>query len=129
LKKIGSLPPNITVKYVGSLQKKELKNTFRENHLFVLPTTGENFGHSIFESFLFGRPVLISDRTPWKQLKQKKMGWDISLDEPGSFGQAIEVAAGWGQRDFEAFAAASWNFAHDFIKDPSPVEQYKLLFS
>ena len=129
LKKMGELPPNIAVKYLGSLQKNELKNTFRENHLFVLPTTGENFGHSIFESFLFGRPVLISDRTPWKQLKEKKIGWDISLDEPESFMQAIEVAAGWEQNDFESFATASWNFARDFINDPSPVEKYKLLFS
>ncbi len=102
---------------MGSLQKNELQKTFRQNHLFVLPTTGENFGHSIFESFLFGRPVLISDRTPWKQLYKRKVGWDLSLDEPESFGKAIEAAAAWEQQEFEYFAISSWNFAHNFISD------------
>ena len=129
LKKISELPSNIAVKYIGSVQKSEMQKIYHENHLFVLPTTGENFGHSIFESFLFGRPVLISDRTPWKQLQQKNIGWDIPLNEPESFVKQLEVAAAWEQKDFESIAAASWNFAHNFINDQSQVEKYKLLFS
>ena len=35
----------------------------KEQHLFVLPTFGENYGYAIFESLAIGRPVLISDQT------------------------------------------------------------------
>lgn len=61
---IEQLPENITVNYLGPVPNKELVHVYRKHHVFVLPTWGENFGHVIFESFLYGRPVLISDQTP-----------------------------------------------------------------
>ena len=35
--------------------------------LFILPTRGENFGHTIYESLSLGLPVMISNKTPWKK--------------------------------------------------------------
>ena len=127
--KIKELPKNISVNYIGTVKKEELQKIIGDHHLIVLPTTGENFGHSIFEAFLVGRPVLISDQTPWRQLYEKKTGWDLQLDNPGLFRDAIETAAGWEQQAFEEFAGSSWNFAHEFITNPKLVEDYKLLFS
>ena len=66
---IEQLPAHIKVSYQGPLPHAEVIKTMGEFHLFVLPTTGENFGHAIFEALSAGRPVLISDRTPWHQLK------------------------------------------------------------
>ena len=31
------------------------------------------------ESLMAGRPVLISDQTPWRGLEQEKCGWDVPL--------------------------------------------------
>ena len=129
LKKIKELPKNISVEYIGSVKKDELQKIIADHHLSVLPTTGENFGHSIFETFLAGRPVLISDQTPWKNLLKEKIGWDLPLDKPELFKNAIETATGWNQETFEEFARSSWNFAHDFITNPGLVEDYKVLFS
>jgi len=128
-KKIGELPTCISVKYIGSLKKEEIKNTLVEHHLFILPTTGENFGHSIFESFLSGRPVLISDQTPWKPSPETKTGWALPLDKPELFQQAIETAVKWSQDEFDEYSINSWNFAHRFINDRDLINQYKILFS
>lgn len=127
--KIKELPQNISISYIGSTKKQMVEKVIGEHHLLVLPTTGENFGHSIFEAFLVGRPVLISNQTPWRHLYEKKIGWDLPLDNPQLFGDAIETAAAWDQEDFDYFANNSWNFAHQFINDPGLIGKYKQLFS
>ena len=127
--KIAQLPANIKVQYLGPKRNDELMPVLRQHHLFVLPTTGENFGHSIFEALLAGRPVLISDQTPWLGLPEKKTGWDLPLKDAGAFTRVIEEAAGWDQAQFDEWARASWSYAHHFINNPELQSQYLKLFS
>ena len=126
---IQQLPSNIQVNYLGAISNDEVKSRIAAHHLFVLPTQGENFGHSIFEAFLSGRPVLISDQTPWLQLAQKKAGWDVPLSEPEKFAQIIDEMASWQQSQFDEWANAAWNFARLFIENPALKKQYLNLFS
>ena len=127
--KITVLPKNITVNYLGAKSNSELTRLLQQSHLFVLPTTGENFGHSIFESFLAGRPVLISDQTPWLNLTHANVGWDLPLDAPAAFINAIEKGSAWNQQEFDVFAKAAWQYAHNFINNPSLIKPYHQLFS
>ena len=126
---IAALPPNISVEYVGAKANNELDALLRNNHLYVLPTVGENFGHSIFEAFLSGRPVLISDQTPWKNLEEQKIGWDIALINPDQFIEAIEKAASWSQPEFDEYAYLAWDFARVFNSESGETIRYKELFS
>lgn len=126
---IQGLPANIHATWLGPRRNDELAPILRQHHLFVLPTTGENFGHSIFESLLSGRPVLISDQTPWLDLASRKVGWDLPLAEPDAFARAIEEAGAWDQQQFEQWAAAAWTYAHNFIKNPELQRQYLKLFA
>jgi glycosyltransferase involved in cell wall biosynthesis len=126
---IRSLSPNIEVRYVGPKRNDELTTLVQQHHLLLLPSKGENFGHAIFDSFLAGRPVLISDQTPWRHLSPGKIGWDLSLDQPAAFTAAIETAALWNQQEFDDFALAAWEYAADFINDPLLTQPYKQLFS
>jgi glycosyltransferase involved in cell wall biosynthesis len=126
---IKQLPVNIQVNYLGAISNEEVKSKISEHHLFVLPTQGENFGHSIFEALLTGRPVLISDQTPWLQLAPKCAGWDVSLNEPEKFAQIIDEMANWEQSRFDEWALGSWNFARLFIENPALKKQYLNLFS
>jgi glycosyltransferase involved in cell wall biosynthesis len=128
-KKIKGLGDNITVTYSGAKNNEEIIPVLQENHLFVLPTTGENFGHSIFEAFLVGRPVLISDQTPWRNLKRENIGWDLPLAEPDKFVDAIEQAAAWTQAEFDQKAFSAWNFARTYNEESQVKEQYLKLFS
>jgi len=128
-KVIKLLPANIEVNYLGAISNDEVKSTIAAHHLFVLPTQGENFGHSIFEAFLSGRPALISDQTPWLQLAAKKAGWDVPLSEPEKFARVIDEMASWQQSQFEEWALSAWHFARLFIENPSLKKQYLNLFS
>lgn len=129
LREIEGLPPNIRVNYLGPTRNNELMPILRQHHVFVLPTTGENFGHSIFEALLAGRPVLISDQTPWLGLMVEKAGWDLPLKDPAGFAHALEAAAQWDQADFDEWAVASWEYASRFIKNPELQNQYLQLFT
>jgi glycosyltransferase involved in cell wall biosynthesis len=84
------LPANVCVEYLGPITPDQVRRMFSEQDLLFLATRGENFGHVIMESLLAGCPVLISDQTPWHGLVQLNAGWDVSLDEPDDFRDAIE---------------------------------------
>jgi glycosyltransferase involved in cell wall biosynthesis len=126
---IDTLPENCKVVYKGALPNHALPEIIQEHHLFILPTTGENFGHAIFESFLAGRPVLISDQTPWQKLSAAGVGWDLPLGDAAAFSTAIETAASWDQQAFTSHATAAWNYAAAFISNPLLKQQYLQLFS
>ena len=126
---IAVLPGNIAVNYIGAKPNHELIVFLQDHHLLILPTTGENFGHSIFESFLAGRPVLIRDQTPWQNLQEINVGWDLPLNRPEYFIAAIEEAAAWNQADFLHSAQSSWQYAKRFIDNPDLKQQYLELFS
>ena len=100
--KIAQLPANIRVDYLGPVRNDELMPLLQRHHLFALPTTGENFGHSIFEALLAGRPVLISDQTPWLGLADRKAGWDLPLQGTDGFTRVIEAAAQQDQETFDS---------------------------
>ncbi|HVU57435.1 MAG TPA: glycosyltransferase family 4 protein [Puia sp.] len=127
--KISRLGSNIRVDYMGARRNDELPDILLEHHVYVLPTTGENFGHSIFEALLAGRPVLISDQTPWLGLSARKVGWDLPLSDPGAFARVVEEVAGWDQDRFDEWARSAWEYARQFIKNPELQTQYLKLFA
>ena len=69
-----------------------------------MPTLGENYGHAIFEAMTTGVPVMISDQTPWRNLEQMKVGWDIPLQMKDKFREAITQAAGWNQEEYDEWS-------------------------
>jgi glycosyltransferase involved in cell wall biosynthesis len=125
---IKQLQENITVQYVGAKNNGEITELIKQHHLFVLPTTGENFGHAIIESLLAGRPVLISDQTPWLNLAVDNAGWDLPLDKPELFVEKIEQMAATDQEAYDRYAMAAWQYAHAYIQDPSLTTAYQTLF-
>jgi glycosyltransferase involved in cell wall biosynthesis len=127
--KMAALPGNITVHYLGPKRNDQLMPILGQHHLFALPTTGENFGHAIFEAFLGGRPVLISDQTPWLGLAGRRIGWDLPLDNTDGFSRALEAAAAWDQPAFDEWAHNAWHYADHFIKNPELHAQYLKLFA
>jgi len=87
---IDMLPNNIKVDYLGLVEPEQVSGVFTEYDLFFFPTHGENYGHVIAESLLVGTPVLISDQTPWRNLSERELGWDIPLIDEVLFVQTIE---------------------------------------
>jgi glycosyltransferase involved in cell wall biosynthesis len=101
----------------------------QRSHIFALPTTGENFGHAIFEALAAGRPVLISDQTPWRHLRQAEAGWDIPLNASAEFRNAILAALDWDQNIFDHWSKSAWNFAKNNVDSIGLMNTYEQLFS
>jgi len=91
---IRQLPTNVKVTYYGSVNPpKQVLNIFSSYDLFLFPTGGEAYGHVIAESLIAGTPVLISKETPWRNLQDDGLGWDIDLAQTDSFVEIIEEMA------------------------------------
>jgi glycosyltransferase involved in cell wall biosynthesis len=126
---IESLGQNIKVNYLGEMPAAEIPHQLRIHHLFALPTRGENFGHAIFEALVEGRPVLISDQTPWKKLEQKKAGWDLPLLDPNLFCTRIEEVASMNQTEYDDLSYHARQYAEAFMDARHLKEEYQKLFN
>ena len=126
---INTLPKNISVQWDGAVNNDDVTAVLQQHHIFVLPTKGENFGHAIFEALAAGKPVLISDQTPWRGLKIKKTGWDLPLDQPALFLEAIEQAICFGQDEYDTWSHHAWQYAQDYAHGLNLTEGYLKLFS
>lgn len=87
---ISQLPENIKVNYCGSVDPDDVPTIFSKSDVFLFPTRGENYGHVIAESLNVGTPVIISDQTPWLNLKSDHLGWDLPLSNMSGFVDAVE---------------------------------------
>lgn len=101
------LPKNVEVSWTGAIPHHAVAERLQAAHLFVLATASENFGHAILESLLAGRPVLLSDQTPWRDLEREKAGWDLPLDRPELFEASLNEAVDWNQEQFQAWVEGS----------------------
>jgi glycosyltransferase involved in cell wall biosynthesis len=126
---VQQLPAHVKVVFGGAIQNNLILPFLQQHHIFALTTLGENFGHAIYEALCAGRPVLISNKTPWLKLAEKKAGWDIALDQPQQFLQTLIQIAGMRQTDFNEWCSGAWNLANSYLKTADIKEQYQKLFN
>ena len=125
---IKGLPSNITVNFKGPIPQEMVPETLSAYHCFVMPTLGENFGHAIFEALAAGKPVLISDQTPWRGLEGKKAGFDLPLDQPKSFKDAIQTFLDMDQETYNVWSHAAQQMAQDFLESQNLITQQLALY-
>jgi len=127
LQRIATLPANVQVNYRGLANPLEIEGIIQQNHVLSLPSLGENFGHVIAESFLAGRPVVISDQTPWKGLKEEKAGFDLPLN-PQKFEEAFTELAAMNKQQFEEWCAGARQLGSKLAADTTPVDDHLKMF-
>ncbi|WP_178983484.1 glycosyltransferase [Winogradskyella helgolandensis] len=125
---ISELPNYIKVTYKGVLESEEVPLTLTEYDFFALLSEGENFGHAILEAFSAGLPVLISNKTPWKNLENQHLGWDINLKNRTEILNALNVAISMKSKDYIKWSESAYQHAKTFIENPELIEQNKALF-
>ena len=126
---IRLLPSNIKVSYKGSVDSKDVMNVLSKYNLFFLPTLGENFGHAILEALTAGCPVLISDRTPWRDLEKKGVGWDISLEKPDRFQSVLRQCVQMDRKLFFKMSRQAMNFGSEVANNDEVLTLNKCLFN
>ena len=83
--KINQLHKNVTVKFLGAKSPQFISEYMRRSHCLLHPSKFESYGHVILESFSNGLPVLISNETPWFNLKKRRLGANINLSNLSKF--------------------------------------------
>ena len=97
---IDQLPGHVEATYCGAVEPKAVQETLAAYDLFFLPSGGENFGHVMAEALQAGLPLLISDQTPWRRLRQHGVGEALPLSDQRAFVSAIE--------NYAAMTTAQW---------------------
>ena len=123
-----ALPSNIKFQYRGSLSPMDVPKTLAQYDLFLLPTLGENFGHVIAEALSAGLPVLISDTTPWRDLAEKSIGWDIPLNQPVRFAACIDECSTKPADEYDDWRKKIRAWALKNIGNQDAIEQNRQLF-
>ncbi len=125
---IKKLPENVTVNYKGSISPEDLEGTLPGYHFLLFPSTGENFGHAIYEAFSFAVPVIISDQTPWRNLSQKNAGWDLPLHQPQRWQDILRKCYEMEQEEYDRLCNGAHALARQYIEKSNFKEQYRELF-
>jgi glycosyltransferase involved in cell wall biosynthesis len=108
---IKTLPATFTIQARGGVSHEDVPATLVNYHFFVLPTLGENFGHIFIEALAAGCPLLISDRTPWRDLEKDGVGWDLPLEDPEKWKAVVEHCVSLSGDEYLAMSERARNFA------------------
>ena len=125
---IKILPPNITVNYLGDIPPGEVQNALLQNHVFILPSKSENFGHSIYEALSSGRPVITSNKTPWNNLQQSDAGLNVTPENIKELSEAINHFTFMDNNDLAKWNKGANNYASKAIDINDIKEQYRQMF-
>jgi len=125
---IKRFPNNIRVQYMGDVEHEQVGVVIKEHNLFFLPTLGENFGHVILEALVAGCPVLISDQTPWRDLEEKGVGWDLPLNCPKKFQDVLQKCIDMNIQEYNALSKRAYKFGLKIVKDKSTLNLNRELF-
>ena len=126
---IALLPNNIRVNYKGSIDHGNVIETFQNYNAMLFPTLSENYGHSIVEAMLSGCIPVISDQTPWRDLRKYKAGFDLPLTNKESFAKAIDFLVNMSADEMQEWSSNSIKYITDRIDVPSLKKKYDDAFS
>ncbi|MDD5135443.1 MAG: glycosyltransferase family 4 protein [Phycisphaerae bacterium] len=125
---ISQMPSNVEVNYCGVMDPVQVLDTMSRYDLLFFPSRGENYGHVIAEALSAGTPVLTSDKTPWRNLEQDHLGWDIALGNADSFTMIIEKLAAMGSDERSKMKSAMRSKVLERLLNPADLEANRGLF-
>lgn len=124
---ISSLPKNITVNYHGETEPAAIESIFMQQHLFIMPSKSENFGHAIAEALACGRPVITSFATPWNGLQEMNAGMNTD-PVPDQLSATISFFAAMNNDEYRFYSAGAKKY-YSFKTDRDLLRrQYEQLF-
>ena len=120
---------NVKYAYKGDIPNHLVNETLKQYDFFILPTLGENFGHAIYEALSSGTPVIISDKTPWRDLEFKNAGWDISLADKEKFIEVLNKCYEMDNEEYKKWSNGAFNYAKKYYEENNVTEKYLEMFS
>jgi glycosyltransferase involved in cell wall biosynthesis len=127
-KQIALLPSHIKVHYHGEINPTFIENALAQNHVFIMPSKSENFGHALIEALLCGKPTITSHGTPWNNLLDNKAGLNTDIDD-SSICKAINLFAEMNAEKYQQFANGAIRYASEKIDNQALHFQYQQMFA
>lgn len=128
-REIALSPPGLRVNYRGEVEHEKLHALLLEYDVMLLPTLGENFGHSIVEALDGGLPAVISDRTPWRSLAQAGVGADLPLEDEAAFIRELARYQAMDENDMADVRAACKRYVTEWRVKNTNLDDYKKMFN
>lgn len=95
------MPAGVSVEFCGTVGADNVRRVLSKYELFLAPTDGENFGHTIAEALSVSCPVMCTPYTPWTRRLQAGGGVVVANREVAAWAEAIDQYASLsiGERD------------------------------
>ena len=128
-RQIALSPSGLKVNYRGEAEHEKLHVLLHEYDVMLLPTLGESFGHAIIEALDAGLPVVISDRTPWRNLEQAGVGADLPLEDEATFVSALIRYQTMNESDMTSVREACQRYVVKWRTKNTNLDNYKNMFN
>lgn len=115
--------------YCGTVEPNDVQGKLADYDAFVLPTSGENFGHAIYEALSVGTPVIISQHTPWGNLEDAGAGITVKSEKPEAWAAAMQEFISATDTGHASMSKAAFARASDYYYKNDFVAQYNELFA
>lgn len=113
---IKKLPENIVCGYHGEVKPEDVVKIFSQYDCFLFPTLGENFGHVVYESLLAGCVPILSNKTAWNVIQDRRCGFINDLSEKNDFLQSIENLKNMDESEINNMRGRLYSFARDYYQ-------------
>ena len=119
---------NLNANYKGEILPINVTETLSNYHFTLFPTLHENYGHVIVEALTAGCGLIMSNNTPWRELNEKKIGWDINLDDKTKFIDVLKHCLIMEQDEYSLIRNNCYSFVENEINTDKEIEDTKNLF-
>lgn len=126
---IRNLPGHIKVDYKGAIPFHSTRDALTLNHVFIMPSESENFGHAIYEALASGRPVITSKNTPWNDLKEHHAGINVQADRLNEISEAISFFALMDEVTLNEWSDNSVRYSNEKFDFQKTLKDYERMFS
>ncbi len=128
-KEIASMPSHVQANLKGPADNAGITALLKNYDFLFLLSMNENYGHAIVEGLSAGCPVIIGNRTPWRNLEAKKCGWDLSLEDDNSIVETLDKVGAMDQITYDQWSKASSDFAKQIHENKKAIDDHLQLFN
>ncbi len=124
----GACGPHVTITFRGAVPREDVLTVLQGYHGFLMPTLGENFGHSIIEALHCGLPVVIGTATPWRGLESVQAGFDVPPQDGSAVAAAVQALIDQDAETWRQWSRAARHYAASKLCPPETVEACLRMF-
>lgn len=128
-REMEATPKNVNVEYHGAIPHEQVHAQLGKYDFFLMPSDSENHGHAIMEAMMAGCPPIISQGTPWRDLEENGVGWDLPLDKDQSFVSTLQRCIEMGPDEYALLSANSHEYGARKACSPEALEKNRRLFT